>query len=235
MCMIRAVALDLEGTVVDLEWAHWRGHLAAAKEIGLELTLEDAVKKIHHFIGGPDEKIAEEIAMIAGNKEKASQILARDKQFFWEAMDSVKTIETRPGFLSALQEFRDAGLIITIGSLTESQLAHIILAKSGLTALVPQEHIVLREGVVKLKPAPDVYCLTAVIAGVTPKEQLVFEDSVNGIIAAKSAGSNVIAIPTHRSPEFLNRLIKAGASRIFFEWNDIRPMSIINDLEKEEE
>lgn len=233
MRIIRTVAFDLEGTLIDLERVHWNGHLSAAKEIGIELTFEDAISKISHFIGGPDEKIAEEIALLAGNRDKAHDFLARDKRIFRDLMECVDTVVVRPGFQSVLHELLDAGLQITIGSLTDKQLAEIILQKSGLGRIIPQERIVLREEVGNVKPAPDVYHRTAEIAGVTPEEQLVFEDSINGVLAAQSAGSIVVAIPTWREPEFVSRLIRAGARRVFFEWDEIKTVDLIRNLQNE--
>jgi hypothetical protein len=48
----------LEGTVIDLERFHHQAHLQAALDIGLKLSLEEAIRKIPHFVGGPDETVA---------------------------------------------------------------------------------------------------------------------------------------------------------------------------------
>jgi HAD superfamily hydrolase (TIGR01509 family) len=45
------------------------------------------------------------------------------------------------------------------------------------------------------KPAPDVYLFAAAQLGVEPERCLVFEDSLAGVQAAKSAGMVVIAVP----------------------------------------
>jgi beta-phosphoglucomutase-like phosphatase (HAD superfamily) len=45
------------------------------------------------------------------------------------------------------------------------------------------------------KPAPDIYYLAAEQLQVSPQKCLVFEDSVFGIQAAKSAGMTVVAVP----------------------------------------
>jgi HAD superfamily hydrolase (TIGR01509 family) len=46
------------------------------------------------------------------------------------------------------------------------------------------------------KPAPDVYLFAAAQLGVQPERCLVFEDSLPGLTAAKTAGMTVVVIPT---------------------------------------
>jgi putative hydrolase of the HAD superfamily len=47
----------------------------------------------------------------------------------------------------------------------------------------------------RTKPAPDLYLSTVVALGVTPEEAVAFEDSMNGIAAAKDAGLRCVAAP----------------------------------------
>jgi pseudouridine-5'-monophosphatase len=49
--------------------------------------------------------------------------------------------------------------------------------------------------ITRLKPAPDVFLVTAQLLGVSPERCLVFEDSLAGVSAARAAGMQVIALP----------------------------------------
>ena len=48
------------------------------------------------------------------------------------------------------------------------------------------------------KPAPDIYLLAAKRLGVNPRNCLVFEDAMSGVIAARAAGCQVVAVPDPR-------------------------------------
>lgn len=228
--MICGTAFDLEGTVLDLEWAHWQGHLKAAEEVGLSLTLDRAICEIPCFVGGPDERIAEMLSKLCSNKVDPAVLLARSRHYFQNLLTSVQKIPPRPGFLDVLTTLLDRGIPVAIGSLTDRVLATWLIHESGLDCYFSSERVILKEDVAELKPAPDVYLRTAEVLGVNPEEQLVFEDSINGIRAANAAGSKVIGMPTLRSADFACKLLEAGALSVFWSWNEMNIAGIIENL-----
>src|SRR3989344_3781024 len=138
MSPIRGIAFDLEGTVVDVEAAHHNGHLAAANEFGLTISLEEAYVKLPHFIGGPDEKVCEDIWKLLDENTRQrvaiDEILTRDK-FHYERLLAEMPIEPRPGFLVFHRIAYNLGLALTIGSLTPEKQAVTLLERSGLAML----------------------------------------------------------------------------------------------------
>ncbi|MBI5401605.1 HAD family phosphatase [Candidatus Wolfebacteria bacterium] len=217
---IKGVAFDLEGTVVDVENAHHKGHFAVAKDVGVDLTLETALKLIPHFIGGPDEKIAEEIWDLSNKKYDKNFIAERDKFYYHKFLKST-VIQPRPGFLRTLEKIRKAGLKTSIGSLTGRDEAEVLLETSGLSKIFSRDLTVLREDVKNIKPAPDVFFETARRMGIDPKEQLVFEDSPNGIKAAVAAGSTAIGMPVYDKMEVIQKLLDEGVMKVFKSWYEI--------------
>lgn len=191
---MRGVAFDLEGTVVDVEHIHHQSHLEAAAEAGVQLRLEEAISLLPHFIGGPDETVAHEIAGLRVGVSPAL-ILACKRLCYERLLSRTADIRPRVGFLRVFDELKDRGVPMAIGSLTATAQARVLLGRSGLDQLFPPECVVLREDVNNLKPAPDVFLETARRMGINPCAQLVFEDSPNGVCAAIAAGSRAVGMP----------------------------------------
>ncbi|MBI4095117.1 MAG: HAD family phosphatase [Candidatus Liptonbacteria bacterium] len=231
--MIKGIAFDMEGTVIDLEAAHHEGHIRAAKDVGVTLKLEGALSSVPGFIGGPDSAVAEGIYELSNKVHSADFILSRTRHHYSELRETMR-IEVRPGFEDALRELRGGECFPTaIGSLTPRRFAELLIRKSGLGKLFKPAQIVLKEDVRREKPAPDVFLETAPRMGIHPTEQLVFEDSPNGIRAAVAAGSIPIGMPTYNRPEVVTQLVNAGARRIFFYWDEMNVGALVANLDRE--
>jgi beta-phosphoglucomutase-like phosphatase (HAD superfamily) len=228
--VIKGVAFDLEGTLIDVEWAHHLGHFAAASEVGVLLDKDSARRKLPHFIGGPDKKIAEEIHNLRQRRCTVEQILVRTKDHYTHNLRKIRHVAPRKGFLKVLSWFLHNDYCVAIGSLTPRSQANVLLTKSGIRELFQKRLIVLEEDVRRVKPCPDVYLETAKRMGILATEQLVFEDSPNGVAAAVAAGSRAVAMPVVRKSDVYARLWKAGAERLFLDWSQIDTSRLVNSL-----
>ena len=98
-----------------------------------------------------------------------------------------------PGAHEAIAACRDAGLALALATSSRCMLAELALSK---LALADEFDHVLCAGKDSLgKPHPEVFLRAAVALDIEPQRCLVFEDSLNGVIAAKAASMRVAAIP----------------------------------------
>jgi HAD superfamily hydrolase (TIGR01509 family) len=114
-----------------------------------------------------------------------------------------------PGVIDYIHEAKRLGLTLAIAS--SSDLAWVYRHSTRLGVLEYFDQIVTRDdvGVGRTKPNPDLF-LTALSRLKVPKEAaIVFEDSPNGIKAAKRAGIFAVAVPN------------AATSALFFEGADL--------------
>lgn len=221
------VAFDLEGTCVDLEELRHTAHLVTAeRQFGISLAWRDAVARIEHFIGGPDDKVAEDLwdlyhaeLHLPEKHTFIARFLAAGKETF-ERMFAEEDIRPRAGLIEFMERLKTAKLPVSIGSVTNTDQAVEILKRSRIWNLFERDNIVLREDVANPKPAPDVYVETARRAGIAPAAQLVFEDSPRGVLAANAAGSVAIGMPVVFHPRAMKDLKGAGIIALAKEWHD---------------
>lgn len=233
---IEALAFDLEGTIVDVEFAHHQAHILSAKDVGIILSLENCFKLLPHFIGGPDEKVAEDISALAAQRGLGTidpKYVLKQKRAYYHKLLSELPIQPRAGFIEFFQAIKKMGLKYAIGSLTDEIQAKILLERSGIRELFGDSNIILREHVKNLKPAPDVWIETARRTGINPANQLIFEDSPRGIQGAMQIGAYCIGMPVYNRPDLINSLSEAGAKRIFIFWNEIDPYYLIKNVNEE--
>ncbi len=217
---IRGIAFDLEGTIVDIEKLHHAAHLQSALDVGVNISLEEAIKVIPHMVGGPDAKVSIEIASLAKSNVSPQRILKAKQSYFKEYLQKHNNISPREGFVEFIGWIKKAGLKYAIGTVTNRKLARYLLKQANISSEFNKHIIVTNDDIERPKPFPDVYIETAHRLGLQTKKQLVIEDSIIGLKAAKSAGCRAIALPTIHAPTFIDSLIKNGAEKIFFSWND---------------
>lgn len=101
------------------------------------------------------------------------------------------------GVISTLEMLRDSGFTIGLATSSPTALINVVVDKlnirSYFSAFSSAEHLPFG------KPHPQVYLDCAAALGTSPTSCICFEDSFNGMIAAKAARMTCIAIP---APEF---------------------------------
>ncbi len=225
--LVQGVAFDLEGTIIDLEPLHHLAHLRAAADIGVILSWQEAVERLPHFVGGPDEEVATEITLLSENKTTVEKVLSAKRAYFHDLLNNKNDIEPRRGFREFLDWMKSLGISMAIGTVTERDLAMHLLKQASLVNEFPPHMIVAKENVTKPKPSPDVYYETARRMGINPNSQLVFEDSIVGLNSARCAGCHLAAIPTIQLPNFIQSLKQAGAEEVFLSWEDEKLKSFV--------
>jgi HAD superfamily hydrolase (TIGR01509 family) len=100
-----------------------------------------------------------------------------------------------PGVVGIIEEAKQAGLKVAIGS--SSQHAWVDTHAQRLNIFHYFDVITCRDDVEpgRTKPHPDIYLKSLERLEIQNHEAVVFEDSVNGVEAARRAGIFVVAVP----------------------------------------
>jgi HAD superfamily hydrolase (TIGR01509 family) len=99
----------------------------------------------------------------------------------------------QPGVLERLEEARAEGLPTAVASSSTRAWVEPWLQCHRIDALV--DVVCTRDDVTRVKPAPDLFLLAAERLATPPEACVVFEDSPNGLRAARAANMWVVAVP----------------------------------------
>ncbi len=190
-----AVIFDMDGVLIDSEPYWQQAQLEIFPHYGVPLTRADTVttkglridQVVQHWHqrypwGSP--KPQEQAVLI---QSVAQQIVQRVEQL-------IRT-EGQPlrGVQQALMHLQQQGIPIALATSSPQRLIDATLTRLQLhqyfQAVCSAEHLPYG------KPHPQVYLDAAAALAIAPASCLAIEDSLNGIIAAKAAGMQVIAIP----------------------------------------
>jgi HAD superfamily hydrolase (TIGR01509 family) len=110
-----------------------------------------------------------------------------------------------PGALDFVRRLRDAGIPMAIVTSSDHK------KMQALYEQYPEfptlfDHIITGDMVTKAKPDPECFLTGAKLLGVDIKDCIVFEDSRNGLIAARESGAMIIGLPTTLAPDVVSQL-----------------------------
>ena len=104
----------------------------------------------------------------------------------------IAELEVLPGIREAIAEAESLGLGLGVASSSSRAWVTGHLARLGLEGF---RCVRCRDDVERAKPAPDLYLAVCDCLGVGPETAIAFEDSANGIAAAKTAGLRCVVVP----------------------------------------
>lgn len=188
--MIKAVLFDMDGLLIDSEPLWWEAEIEVAKTAGLNLRKDQVVETA----GLRVDKIVDfwfdiEQWKTPSKKELADALVA----------DLISRVRARgtemPGTKEILEFMKNKGIKIALASSSLKRIIDAAVNKLGIREYF--DEIYSAEFEEHGKPHPGVYMTTAKMLDVAPEYCLVFEDSINGILSAKSARMKCVAVPDH--------------------------------------
>ena len=188
--MIRALVFDFDGVIADTEGPEYRAWAETWAEYGHELALSEWVQCIGTNDPGGWHPL-DELARRMGPGFDPAEANRRRQSRHHPAIRALA--DPLPGIVDLLDQAEAAGLATGIASSSGDDWVPVLLAQLGLTERFA--HLSIYDGTCPAKPAPDLYLRACAALGVAPEEAVAFEDSPNGIAAAKAAGLWCVAVP----------------------------------------
>jgi len=196
--MINAVIFDMDGVLINSEPLWREAEIAVFETIGLQLTDEMCSETTGLRL---DEAVKYWLSRHSSKEVSASELEDRIIE------ELIKRIQTKAasmmGVDHALSFFRTKGLKIGLASSSAYRIIWTVLEKFNLREQF--DFIYSAEEEEFGKPHPGIYLTVGHRLGVNPTECLAIEDSLMGVLAAKSARMKCIAVPepaSQRDPRF---------------------------------
>ena len=191
--MIKAVLLDLDGTLLDSERYYCEGTYEWIQRFGFKGKLED----VYSIIGTTMEEtcriIAEDLLKGVMSME---EVYAYNAKFFSEEKPMICSDYIFEEVRESIIKLKEANYRLAICS--SSTLDEIDRAISQLGFKEYIDFIDSSHECEHGKPAPDVYLSALQYFNVSPQEAIVVEDSYSGILAGKNANIYTIARKDYR-------------------------------------
>ena len=205
---VRAVIFDLDGTLVRTEDLKGLSYARAAVQLRPDLSEDQVIEAYKEVVGLPRETVSRalveqfQLAETAGKQRETTDA-------FWEEF-AARRLDIYRGFLgdrTLLKEFEcpyNVGLLedarqrnLNTGLATMSHKNEAFRVLDLLEISSKFDSIATRDDVLRGKPDPEIYLLSARRLQTEPAECLVIEDSPAGIAAALAAGMRCIAVTTN--------------------------------------
>ncbi|WP_405156703.1 HAD family hydrolase [Paenibacillus sp. FSL K6-0108] len=195
--MVKAFILDFDGLIVDTETPWFYAFRDIYKEHGLELGMELWSKNVGTSFEEFHPFLYLEQALQQPIDHDQIRLLSEQK---YEAYLGQAAI--LPGVLEMLHAAREKGIRLAVASSSTRDWVHGYLRTLGVIELFDVIHT--SEDVKRVKPDPELYQLALESLGIGAAEAVVFEDSPNGLKAAKAAGIRCVIVPNEvtRNLEF---------------------------------
>jgi HAD superfamily hydrolase (TIGR01509 family) len=215
--MLQGMIFDLDGVIVDSHPIHkqaWKTFFCSlGKQISdddLAFVLEGNKRDdiLRHFLGELTDQQLKDYG-------------ARKESLFKHSANGLGPVD---GLMSFLDQIDKEHMPIALASSASRSRVHYMLE---LLKLRDRFRVVITgDDVIKGKPDPEIFRVTAEGLAMQPRRVLVCEDSVNGIDAAKKLGMKCLAIAANGRGPLLQA---AGADKVVPDFTEVN-LEVLRDM-----
>jgi beta-phosphoglucomutase len=184
---IQGYIFDVDGVLTDTAEYHYKAWQRLADEEGLPFN-----RHANEALRGVSRQ--ESLRLIVGARQYSEEafqaMMERKNRYYLESVETITPQNIFPGAVELLQELRQSGIKIAIGSASKN--ARTVIEKLGIGNLV--DAIADGDSVEHPKPSPDIFLYAAKQLGLEPVHCVVVEDATAGIAAAIAGGMRSIGI-----------------------------------------
>lgn len=184
---IRAVLLDIDGTMLQSNQAHARAFVEAANDLGLTHPGVDSVLQL---IGKGGDKLIPEAFGIDADSAVGRQLDARKGEIFENRYGS--QLQPTDGARALVERLREDGYRIVVATSAGKEILNLLLDKADIGDLV--DKCTTSSDVEDSKPDPDIVQAAVAESGYQRDEVVMIGDTPYDVEACRRAGVAIISL-----------------------------------------
>ena len=188
---VKALIFDFDGLILDTETPEVLVWQSIYREHGFNLPVHEWEKTIGGY-GISTFDAAEHLSLLSSGRLDPVSMRTRYRR---ESDLLIHASPVMPGVINMIEQAREQGIQVAIGSSSPHSWVDAHAKRLGIFHYF--KHIICQEDVPpgRTKPNPDIYLKALDMLKVRNTEAVVFEDSLNGVEAARRAMIFVVAVP----------------------------------------
>ena len=200
---MEALIFDFDGLILDTEVPVFEAWQENYRAHGHDLPLETYIRCVGSDFARFDPKM--HLESLVGSPIDWDEWDQRREE---GALKRVEALSPLPGVVALLSAAEAAGVPCAVASSSPRSWVERHLRRLGLLDSFSLTRCL--DDVAQPKPSPELFLAAAEGLGVAPSRAVIFEDSLNGLLAAQAAGTPCVIVPNR-----VTRLLKfPGASKI---------------------
>ena len=217
--MLKAIIFDLDGTMVDSLPYHHESWRIFFKNNNLEEN--DFTEILKEYKGGGTLELMTSVFGDMYTKDEL-KTMTDDKEIIFRDIYKSK-IYPIEGLKKFLDNLKENNILLSIGS--NAIRKNVLMTIEELSITNYFSYIICGDEVSKGKPDPEMYIKTLSKLNIRKDECVIFEDSIEGVTAAKNADIKVIGVTSSQSSEILKSV---GAFKTIENYTTINVDNLLN-------
>jgi HAD superfamily hydrolase (TIGR01549 family) len=189
MARLRAVILDIDGTLVYSNDEHARAFVEAARELGIAGGDFDQVRRL---IGKGGDKLIPEVFGFEQESEQGEKLEERKGEIFRRRYGP--HLQATPGTRELLEQLKGRGVRLVVATSAGEDDLEILLERAGVADLI--DDCTSSSDVEESKPEPDVVQAAVELAKAEPGEVVMIGDTPYDVEAALRANVRIVGVRT---------------------------------------
>ncbi len=189
--MLKALIFDFDGLILDTETPEVLVWQSIYKEHGFELPVQEWEKTIGGY-GLSNFDPSQHLSHLTSGRLDPVSLRSRYRK---ESDAIIHSNPILPGVIEMIEQAKETGLQVSIGSSSPHSWVDTHAKRLGIFHYF--KYIICQDDVApgRTKPNPDIYLKALEVLKVQNTEAVVFEDSPNGVLAARRADIFAVAVP----------------------------------------